>query len=441
MNTLEYSRLDRRHLWHPYTKHSSIEREHLPLIVRGDGVYLFDNDGRRYIDAIASWWSCNLGHNHPRLINAITRQAGELQHSILGGLSHPRAVELAAGLAGLFPDNSRRVLFACDGAGAVEAAIKIAVQYWRNIGRPEKNKFSSLEGAYHGDTLGAVSVGYIESFHKQFQSLLFPALRAESPCCGTCAYGKEPDGCSLECFASMERIFSDHARELAAVIVEPMCQGAGGMRIYSPKYLRRLAERCGETDVLLIADEIAVGFGRTGRMFAFEHAGVAPDIVCLGKGLSGGYLPISATVVKHEIYRTFGDTPEDHTFYHGHTFAGNPIAAAVALETLRIYEEEKIVGHAAETGTALRALMSGFRKMKHVVDVRCLGMIAAVELGRYPGDAAGSVLAQEVKRKLFEEGILLRPLDNVVYLMPPLTISRDTLDFLVEQMYDSIGNH
>jgi len=426
------------HVWHPYTRHSAAEGA-LPVIVRGEGVYLLDSAGRRYLDAISSWWCCNLGHGHPRIVEAIRTQAGELQHSILGGLSHPCAVELADRIARLMPDQQRHVFFGSDGASAVEAALKIAVQFRHNMGQPDKQKFVSLENAYHGDTLGAVSVGYMESFHRPFRNVVTEAFRAESPCCTTCAHGKTPGSCSLECFDSMDRILREHADELTAVIIEPLCQGAGGMRVYSPRYLRKLRERCTEEDVLLVADEIATGMGRTGRMFAFEHAGVDPDIVCLGKGLAAGYLPISATVVRDRIFETFSDLPEDNTFYHGHTFAGNPIAAAAALEALRIYEEDDIVGNARRLGCILQDEISAPAGADGVADVRCLGMIGAVELGNGPGDPDGSTRAAKVKEAMLEKGILTRPLGNVIYLMLPLVTPEEVLRKAVQALRDAVG--
>jgi adenosylmethionine-8-amino-7-oxononanoate aminotransferase len=426
-----YWAMDRRYLWHPYTRNSAMQGAPFPLITRGEGSYLFDGRGRRYLDAISSWWCCNLGHSHPRLVAAITRQTQTLQHSILGNLSHPAAIELAARLAALFPA-PMRVFFSSDGASAVEAALKIAVQYWHNRGQPAKRRFAALQYGYHGDTLGAVSVGYLDAFHAPFRPLLFPALQAEAPCCGTCARGLTPERCGLPCFDSMRAIVERHAAELAAVIVEPLCQCAAGMRIYPAGYLRRLARLCARHGVLLIADEIAVGFGRTGRMFAFEHAGIAPDIVCLGKGLSGGCLPISATVVKTKIAATFTDTPVDRTFYHGHTFAGNPIAAAAGLETLAIYTEERIAAQAARKGRLLRDGLRRATPCPLVRNTRCLGMIGAVELRPRPG------LPQRIQAALRRDGILIRPLGDVIYLLPPLTTPDDLLAELAERFTRAI---
>lgn len=429
LDTARYQAMDRHNVWHPYTKQSALEAGPLPLITRGDGIHLYDSEGRRYLDAISSWWACNLGHNHPRIVEAIVRQTRELQHSILGNLSHPRAVEAASMLADLFPDE-RRVLFASDGSSAVEAALKIALQYWHNTGKIRKTKFAALDFAYHGDTLGAVSVGYLPQFHKAFRPALFPVFQAPSPCCGACAFHESPGVCLEECFDTMRLILREHAYELAAVIVEPMCQGAGGMRIHSAEYLRRLGALCAEKEVLLIADEIAVGFGRTGRMFAHQHADIVPDIVCVGKSLSAGYLPISATVVREAIAATFRDKPEDHTFYHGHTFAGNPIAAAAAVETMRVYAEDRIVEGAATRGEVLRRELEPLAAVPGVRNVRTLGMIGVVELEE-DRDGKGTAWAARIREGLRRKGVLLRPLGSVVYVMPPLVIREPELKELV----------
>lgn len=415
----KYRKIDRHYLWHPYSSHSAIQKTGFPVIARGKGPYLFDVEGKKYFDAISSWWCCNLGHGHPRLVAAIKDQAGRLQHSILGNMSHLPAIELAEKLAGLFPDNKRRVFFASDGSSAVEAALKIAFQYWHNLGKLKRRRLVSLENAYHGDTLGAVSAGFLPHFHRSFKPLTFPVLRAGSPFCAHCARGRSPDTCRCECFQSMRDLIERHHEEIAAVIVEPLCQCAAGMRMYAPAYLKLLAETCREHDIILIADEIAVGFGRTGKMFAFEQAGIDPDIVCIGKSLSGGYLPISATIVKEKIYAAFADSRRrDNTFYHGHTFAGNPIAAAAAIEVLKIYEDEKILAQTRRKSKIMANLIARLRLINGVRNVHCLGMIAAVEL--LPNNTNGSAQAQAIKKRLWKQGVLIRPLGNVVYLMPPL---------------------
>lgn len=422
-----YQLLDLNSIWHPYTRHSSAASG-LPVIARGDGPYLYDIDGRRYLDAVSSWWACSLGHGHPRIIEAIRKQAGDLQHSILGNLSHPHAIELASRIVSLFA-GPRRVMFASDGASAVEAALKIALQYWHSTGKPERCRFASLEEAYHGDTLGAVSVGYLPGFHKPFKRSLFKVYRAESPCCAACRHGRKPEKCSAECFEPMQTVITRHRRELAAVIVEPLCQGAAGMRIYSPKYLRKLAAMCRKHDIILIADEIAVGMGRTGRMFAFQHAGIDPDIVCIGKALSGGYLPISATVVKKKIHDAFSDQPVDNTFYHGHTFAGNPIACAAAVETLAVYEAENIVERAAKLGETLQEELAQLAELPGVSGIRCLGMIGAFE----------ALHAGKIRDRLLDrDRILVRPLGKTIYLMLPLNVTAGLIRSTVQALRDAI---
>jgi adenosylmethionine-8-amino-7-oxononanoate aminotransferase len=425
-----YQTLDRQSIWHPYTRFSALKTGPLPIITHGEGAYLYDAEGRKYMDAISSWWACNLGHGHPAVIDAIIRQTRELQHSILGNLSHPRAIELASMIVGLFPDD-RRVMFASDGSCAVEAALKIALQYWYNMGQTLKTKFMSLDFAYHGDTLGAVSVGYLESFHKPFKSALFPVMQAPSPCCGTCAFHAPEQSCVRECIDTIRTLVKEHAHEVAAMIVEPMCQGSGGMRIHSAEYLKALADICKSEGVLLIADEIAVGMGRTGKMFAFEHAGILPDIVCMGKSLSAGYLPISAAVVRDSIYETFRDQPEDHTFYHGHTFAGNPIAAAAAVATLRVYETEGIVEQAAAMAKVLAEELSALADIPGVRNIRSLGMIGVVEL-EDDHKGSGTQRAIQVRDRLRANGILLRPLGPVIYVMPPLITPEPALRYLVQ---------
>ena len=406
------------HIWHPYTRRSA-ERDGFPIITRGEGIYLFGEDGTRYVDATSSWWACALGHGHPRIVEAIQTQAAQLQHSILGNLSHPGALELARRLSELTGGN-RRVHFGSDGASAVEAALKISVQYWDNLGVPGRHGFLSFTDPYHGDTLGAVSVGYMESFHRPFQPLLFPVHRVPAPDCSACDRGRRPGACDGSCFDAMRQAIESHAKGLAAVVVEPLCQGAAGMRMYAPSYLERLAACCGEHDVLLIVDEIAMGFCKTGRMFAYDHAGIRPDIVCVGKAVTAGALPLSAAIVDDRIHRTFDDAGRDGTFYHGHTFAGNPIAAAAALEALTIYEEEDLAGRAVQLGTLVASQFAPLAALPRVRDVRCLGMIGAVEF-----DSADR--ARRLALALRADGILVRPLGPVLYLILPLTVTETQL--------------
>jgi len=405
------------HIWHPYTRFSALAAGPLPRITGGQGIYLQDDQGRRYVDAIASWWCCTLGHGHPRLIEAIQRQAGELQHSILGNLSHPRAEELAERLCRTLPTPDRHMMFASDGSCAVDAALKMAVQYFWNRGVSGKSKFLTLEQDYHGDTIGAVSVGFVPGFHDPFRSLLRDGFTVPLP-----DYER---GAGLD---PTRRLLEAHHAEIAAVIVEPLCQGSAGMRMYPARWLSEVAQLCREYDVLLIVDEIAMGFGRTGQYWAFEHAGIDPDIVCVGKGITSGYLPISAAVCRDAIYETFSDVGDrDCTFYHGHTFCGNPIAAACALETLAVYDELDIAARARRMGSRMEDHLRRLAGRAGVKDLRFLGLIGVLELEPVPESAARAV---RVREALKAEGVLIRPLGDVFYLMPPLIITETELDEL-----------
>ena len=418
------------HIWHPYTRFSAVEAG-LPRIVRAEGLYLYDDQGQRYLDAVSSWWACSLGHSHPRIIAAIQRQAAVLQHSILGNLSHPPAEIVARKLAEWMPTPDRHVLFASDGASSVEAALKVALQYAHQTDRPERTRFVSLREAYHGDTLGAVGVGYLEEFHRLLRPALNEAWRLDIPSCQrSCSVD-----CDAPCFAGVADFLREREAQIAGVIVEPLCLGAAGMKMYGPGYLRELASVCRSLGIPLIVDEIAMGFGRSGRMFAFEHAGIDPDMVCVGKAITGGYLPLSGLIVRDDLYSTFSDTPIDHTFYHGHTWSGNPIAAAAAAETLSIYEEEDILAQATVSSKRLADYLQPLKDHSGIREVRTLGMIGVVEL---EPDTQTPPRARQVQHLLRERGCLLRPLGNVLYLMPPLNITESELRDMVELLTSSI---
>lgn len=408
--------LDRAHLWHPYTRRSTLAG--LPVITGGRGIFLHDDAGRKFVDAISSWWCCALGHGSPRLVAAMTKQARVLQHSILGNLTHPWAARLAGEIARLMPTPDRHVLFASDGASAVEQGIKIAIQYRHNTGEPKRRRFACIAGAYHGDTLGAMAMGYLEQFHRPFRDVLIAADRLPFP--------------TDDNFSAAEKILNRHARDYTAVIVEPLVLGAAGMKFYPERWLAKLAKWCRKNGVLLIVDEIATGFGRTGTMFAFEQAGIDPDIVCVGKALTGGYLPLSATIVRDSIYETFDD---EHTLQHGHTYCGNPVACAVALEVLKIFRQQDIVSQTAAKAELLAELWSRFGKISGVGNVRTLGLIAAFDLEPTAEDAATKISrAHRIRLELQERGVLLRPLGNTLYMMPPLVITERELRGLVDEV-------
>ncbi|MDF7798133.1 adenosylmethionine--8-amino-7-oxononanoate transaminase [Pontiellaceae bacterium B1224] len=406
-------------IFHPYTTFSALKNK-LPNLVRGEGIYLFDDEGNKYVDIVSSWWACALGHGHPKVVKAIQDQAGILQHSITGSLTHPNVLTLAERLASLMPTPDRHSVFASDGCSAVEAAIKIAIQYWYNIDRPEKTWVIGMDQGYHGDSLGALGAGFVDDFHKPYEKVTSHPAKLPFPADGD--------------FEPSRKVIEEHKAQLAAVIVEPLCLGSAGMKIYSADYLKQLADCCAENNVLLIIDEVAMGFGRTGKRFAFNHAGIDPDMVCMGKGLTAGYMPLSACVVKDEIYNTFTDDGEkDCTFYHGNTYAGHPIGCAAALAALDIYEDEGTVERGAEMAEKMKQWMLPMAELDCVKELRFLGMIGVVEL-----KPETKPLIAQMKQSLFEQGYLFRPLGTMFYLMPPLIISDDELKGAVYALQQTI---
>lgn len=411
-------------IFHPYTTFSALKNK-LPNLVRGEGIYLFDDQGNKYVDIVSSWWACALGHGHPKVVKAIQDQAAVLQHSITGSLTHPNVLALAERLANLMPTPDRHTVFASDGCSAVEASLKVAVQYWYNIGRPEKTWMIGMDQGYHGDSLGALGVGFVDDFHKPYEKVTAHPAKLPFPV----PTNDDPDG-----FLPSKNVIEQYADKLAAVIVEPLCLGSAGMKIYSAGYLKKLADCCAENDVLLIIDEVAMGFGRTGKRFAFNHAGIDPDIVCMGKGLTAGYMPLSACVVKDKLYNTFSDEGEkDCTFYHGNTYAGHPIGCAAALAALDIYEAEGTVERGAEMAGKMKEWMQPFASMDCVKELRFLGMIGVVEL-----KPETKPMIAKMKQSLFEQGYLFRPLGTMFYLMPPLVISDDELKGAIYALQQTI---
>ena len=400
-------------IFHPYTSFSTLEKG-LPNMVRGEGIYLYDDEGHQYVDIVSSWWACALGHGHPKVVAAIQEQAGILQHSITGSLTHPCVLELAERLARLMPTPDRHSVFASDGCSAVEAAIKIAIQYGYNTNRPEKTWVIGMDQGYHGDSLGALGAGFVDDFHKPFERTVAHPAKLPFPI----PSAEDPNG-----FLPSKAVIEKHAEKLAAVIVEPLCLGSAGMKIYSAGYLKELADCCAEHNVLLIIDEVAMGFGRTGKRFAFNHADIDPDLVCVGKALTAGYMPLSACIVKDKIYNTFSDEGEkDCTFYHGNTYAGHPIGCAAALAALDIYEAEDTVERSVETAEKMKQWMLPIAELECVKELRFLGMIGVVEL-----KPETKPLIADIKQSLFKQGYLFRPLGNTFYLMPPLVITDDEL--------------
>lgn len=419
-------RLDFCHLWHPYTNINIFEKSNFPIIKSANGIYLYDVEGKAIIDGISSWWCVNFGHGRPELINAIKNQAEILQHSILGGMSHLNAINLSEELAKIAPKGLNYSFFAGDGSSATEAALKIALQFWKNNEVDDKNKFICLENGYHGDTLGAVSVGYLDKFHRKFRSILSKAYCAKAPRCTKCHYKKKTSDCNAQCFDSMKQLILKHYDQTAGVIVEPLCQGAAGINIYPKIYLQKLRKLCDEYNLLLIADEIAVGFCRTGAMFACEDAGIAPDLLLLGKGLTGGYLPMSAVMVTDKVYNSFrSDESRDNTFYHGHTFTGNPITSALALAAISLYKKLNVLEEIKPKIKFISEQIEEIGKAIPNSHPRSLGMIGAIEFDKQNG---GSIRAKEICKHALTLGLLIRPLGAVIYLWPPLTSTIAELD-------------
>ncbi len=426
---------DRTLVWHAFTQMAEYE----PLILeRGEGCHVFDIDGRRYLDAVSSLW-CNVhGHRHPRIDAAIRAQLDRVAHVSNLGASNPTTILLGKRLVDLAPSGLGHVFFSDDGATAVEVALKMAFQYWRQRRnpKPEKTCYVALGEAYHGDTLGAVSVGGIARFHELFRPLLFETLRAAVPDTYRLPPGVPKDRLMEHSLASLDQLLAEHHARIAALVIEPLVQAAAGIIVHPGGYLRGVRELTRKHDVLLIADEVAVGFGRTGRMFACEHEAVTPDLLCLAKGLTGGYLPLAATLATEEIWQAFlGDYASGRTFYHGHTYGGNPLGAAAAMATLDVFEEERTLEHLQEKIARLGDLLAPISRRPHVGQIRQCGLIAGIELVRDRATREPYSAAERIGRRVCDaalrHGVLLRPLGDVIVLWPPLAISLEQLAEIV----------
>lgn len=409
---------DRKVLWHPYTQEKTAP---LPVaIVRGEGVWLYTEDGCKILDGISSWWVNIHGHSHPFLNEALSKQAKELEHTMFAGFTHKPAVELAEKLVRITPENLSRVFYSDNGSTAVEVAMKMAYQFWQNRGEPERNIFVALENAYHGDTFGAMAASDKSSFTRPFERMLFGVFRSDG---------------DLE---RLEKVFETNADKFAAMIVEPMLQGAGGMIVWEKEFLAGVRELCDKYGVLLIADEVLTGFGRTGKMFACEHAAVRPDLMCLSKALTAGYLPLGVTLATEEIYEAFYSDDRAKTFFHGHSFTANPLSCAVASASLELFERENSLEKVGLINQKFETFFPKLLDLECVRDVRVIGAVGVVEI-----DAGEGYLA-EIGGKLYREflrrDILLRPLGNVLYFMPPYVISEEEIDWVFSEIEDVLKN-
>lgn len=428
---------DLRHLWHPCTQmHDHLSIPMVP-IVRGEGAWLIDADGRRYLDGISSWWTNLFGHANPHIGAALKAQLDTLEHVIFAGFTHEPAIELAEELVRITPPGLDRVFLADNGSAAVEVALKMSFHYWLNQGHGEKTRFIALSGSYHGETLGALSVSDVALYRKTYAPLLLTPILTPSPDAYEREAGESPEQCATRRLGELRSLLERHAHETSAVIVEPLVQCAGGMRMYHPSYLTGLRALCNEFNVHFIADEIAVGFGRTGTLFACEQAGVSPDFMCLSKGLTGGFLALSAVLTTTHVYEAFyAEYNAGKAFLHSHSYTGNPLACRAALATLQIFRDEPVLERNRSLAAHLAKRLAPLRDHPHVAEVRQTGMIAAVELVR--NQATRQPFPADERRGLrvylhgLEHGALLRPLGNVVYFMPPYVVTEAEIDHLVD---------
>jgi adenosylmethionine-8-amino-7-oxononanoate aminotransferase len=433
-------------VWHPCTQMH--DHETLPMlpIARAEGAWLYGHDGRRWLDAVSSWWTCLLGHRHPRIVAALKDQLDRLDHVMLAGFTHEPAIGLAEALVAIAPRSATvaneaapslaRVFYADNGSSAIEVALKLSFHYWRNVGKGERTRFVALTGGYHGETLGALSVTDVALYRATYAPLLLEPIFAPSPDAYLAEPGESAADCAGRRLGELREIFEQHANEIAAIVVEPLVQCAGGMRMHDASYLAGVRALCDEFDVHLIADEIAVGFGRTGTLFACEQAGIAPDFLCLSKGLTGGTLPLSAVLTTNGIYAAFyAEYSSGKAFLHSHSYTGNPIACRAALATLAVLREEPVLERNRALAAHLARRIAPLAEHPNVGDVRQTGMIAAIEMVRNKTTRepfqASERRGLRVYRHGLDRGVVLRPLGNVVYFMPPYCITPEEIDFMV----------
>lgn len=435
---------DLQHVWHPCSQMKDYEQFPPIVIKRGEGVWLYDERDNRYLDAVSSWWVNLFGHANPRISKALSEQAFTLEHTIFANFTHEPAVKLAEKLVELTPVNLNKVFFADNGSSAIEVALKMSFQYHMQSGKKSKTRFLALTDAYHGETLGALSVGGVDLYNEVYQPLLLDTVRAQGPDCFRCPFNDRPESCQVQCIRYVEEQLVNHHNEIAAVIIEPLIQAAAGMKMYPPGYLKRLRELCTVYDVHLIADEIAVGFGRTGTLFACEQADISPDFMCLSKGLTGGYLPLSAVLTTDKVYEAFyDDYGTMKAFLHSHSYTGNTLACRVALEVLTIFEEEDYLAIIRSKGERMRKLaLEAFSALHSVGEYRQTGLVGAIELVKnrdtkepLPGEER---IGYQIYKRALAKGLLIRPLGNILYFMPPYIISDEEMEFMITTTKETI---
>ena len=446
---------DLKYIWHPCSQMKDYETLPPIIIERGQGINLYDINGKCYKDVISSWWCNLLGHCNPRINEAVKAQIDQLEHVIFANFSHKTVITLCQELMKVLPKGLCKFNFADNGSSSIEMALKMSFQYHYQTGNTQKKRFMALSDAYHGETLAALAVGGVDLYTELYKPIMMEVIRIEAPDCFRCPYGKQSEGhcitppqpspskegasfCSCECFKKAEEQFEKYGNETAAIIIEPLLQGSAGMKIYPPLYLKKLRELCDKYNVHLIADEIATGYGRTGKMFACDHAGISPDIMCLSKGLTGGYMPMAIAVTTQEIYDAFyDDYLKGKAFMHSHTYAGNPLACSAAVEVLKILKDENIIEKANERGKYFNKIIKDkFLPLKNVGEVRSIGLINAIELvkdknTKEPLDYTKRT-GYQIYKKALQKGVILRPLGDVIYFNPPLIIEKSDMDFVVD---------
>ena len=448
MNNLSsLQKKDLKYIFHPCSQMKDYEELPPMIIKKAYGIYLEDEKGRKYMDCVSSWWVNLFGHCNERINKAIIEQINSCEHVLFVNFSHEPAVHLAEKLAEITPFGIEKFLFADNGSSSIEMALKLSFQYHAQTGFPKKKKFVSLSNAYHGETIGALGVGDVDIFTKTYYPLIKEGIKAEGPDCFRCPFKKNFEDCYAECFENMKKIIESSHEEITAVIVEPVVQGAGGMKIYSPVYLKKLRELTKKYNINLIADEIAVGFGRTGKMFAVEHAGISPDIMCMSKGISAGYYPMSVVGITEKIYNAFyADYLEGKSFLHSHTYSGNPIGCRIAVEILKIFEEENVLEMIRKKGEYLRQkVQEVFADCEYIGEYRQIGFIGALEFVKnkekkelFPMEYRAGY---EIYKIALKKGFLLRPLGNVIYFMPPYIITESEIDAMVKACREAVDEY
>ena len=447
MSLSKLQQTDMRYIFHPCSQMKDYEQLPPIVIKKGEGINLVDEFGNTYMDCVSSWWVNLFGHCNKRINNAIKEQIDKLEHVIFVNFSHEAAIELVEELSKVVPKGIEKFLFADNGSSSIEMALKLSFQYHQQTGSPKKKKFVSLKNAYHGETVGALGVGDVDIFTTTYKDLIKEGIKAQGPDCYKCPYGKKFDRCNAQCFEHMEKIIKEQHEEISAVIIEPMVQGAGGMKMYSPEYIVKLRELTTKYNIHLIADEIAMGFGRTGKMFAMEHAGVSPDIMCMSKGLTTGYYPMAIIAITQEIYDAFyADYLEGKSFLHSHSYSGNPIGCRIALEVLRIFKDENILEMIADKGAYLnKRAKEIFKDKEYIGEYRQIGMIGAIELvknNKTNEEFPSSLRAgYEIYKIALKKGALLRPLGNTIYFMPPYVITKEEIDKMLNICKESIEEY